>query len=142
MSTTVSGKSKMNVEDYLKLPYTIEVIRDESDGYTGWFAKVEELPGCMTQADTFDELGEMIEDAKRAWIESALEDGVEIPLPRKVEDFSGKFVVRLPKSLHKQLVDTANQEGVSLNTYVNVALGQAVGRQMAKVSNATRATRS
>jgi len=135
MSTTVSGKSTMSVEDYLKLPYTIEVIRDESDGYTGWFAKVEELPGCMTQADTFDELGEMIEDAKRAWIESALEEGVDIPLPRKAEDYSGKFVVRLPKSLHKQLVHTAHQEGVSLNTYVNVALSQAVGREMAKASS-------
>ncbi len=75
----------MGVEDYLKLPYTIEITQDESDGYTGWFAKVEELPGCMTQADTFDELGEMIEDAKRAWIKSALEDGIEIPLPRKLE---------------------------------------------------------
>jgi len=142
MSTAVSGKSKMSVEDYLKLPYTIEVTRDESEGYTGWFAKVGELPGCMTQADTFDELGEMIEDAKRAWIESALEDGEEIPLPRKVEDYSGKFVVRLPKSLHKQLVNTANQEGVSLNTYVNVALSQAVGREMAKASNATRSAHS
>ena len=142
MSTTVNDKTKMSVADYLKLPYTIEVTQDESDGYTGWFAKVEELPGCMTQADTFDELGEMIEDAKRAWIESALEDGVEIPLPRKVEDYSGKFVVRLPKSLHKQLVNTANQEGVSLNTYVNVALSQAVGREMAKASNATQSARS
>lgn len=99
MGTTVISKTKMSVEDYLKLPYTIEVIRDESDGYTGWFAKVRELPGCMTQADTFDELGAMIEDAKRAWIESALEDGAEIPLPRKMEDYSGKFVVRVPKSL-------------------------------------------
>jgi len=142
MSTTASGKSKMSVEDYLKLPYTIEVVQDESDGYTGWFAKVEELPGCMTQADTFDELGEMIEDAKRAWIESALEDGVKIPLPRKVEDYSGKFVVRLPKSLHKQLAATASQEGVSLNTYVNVTLSQAVGREMAKTSNVARLARS
>jgi antitoxin HicB len=141
MSTIVNDKTKMSVEDYLKLPYTIEVTKDESEDYTGWFAKVEELPGCMTQADTFDELGEMIEDAKRAWIESALEDGAEIPLPRKAEDYSGKFVVRLPKSLHKQLVDTANQEGVSLNTYVNVALSQAVGRQIAKTSNAAQSMR-
>ncbi len=78
MSTMVSGKSKMSVADYLKLPYTIQVTQDESEGYTSQFARVEELPGCMTQADTFDELGEMIEDAKRAWIESALEDGESI----------------------------------------------------------------
>ncbi len=80
----------MKVEDYLRLPYTITVAQDESEDYTGWFAKIEELPGCMTQVDTFDELGEMIEDAKRAWIESTLEDGEEIPLLRKVEDYSDK----------------------------------------------------
>lgn len=136
MSMAVNEKTKMQLEDYLKLSYTIEVTQDESEGYTGWFAKVVELPGCMTQADSFAELGEMIEDAKRAWIESALEDGEDIPLPRKVEDYSGKFVVRLPKSLHKQLVVTANQEGVSLNTYVNVALSQVVGRQIAKEADA------
>ncbi len=62
-------------------------MQDESEGYTGWFARVEELPGRMMQADTSDELGEMIEDAKRTWIESALEDGVDIPLLRKAEDY-------------------------------------------------------
>lgn len=56
----------------MSLPYTIEVVRDEFDGYSGWFARVVELSGCMTQADTFDELGEMIEDAMRAWIETAI----------------------------------------------------------------------
>lgn len=140
MNMAVNEKTKIQLEDYLKLSYTIEVTQDESEGYTGWFAKVVELPGCMTQADTFAELGEMIEDAKRAWIESALEDGEDIPLPRKVEDYSGKFVVRLPKSLHKQLVVTANQEGVSLNTYVNVALSQVVGQQMAKETGALNTT--
>jgi antitoxin HicB len=124
--------NKMTVEDYLRLPYTLEITQDESEDYTGWFAKVVELPGCMTQVDNFEELSEMITDAKRAWIEDALEASEEIPLPRKLEDYSGKFVVRLPKSLHRQLVETANQEGVSLNTYVNVALGRAVGHQKVK----------
>ncbi len=124
--------NNMKVEDYLRLPYTLEITQDEGEGYSGWFAKVVELPGCMTQADNFEELSVMIVDAKRAWIEDALEAGEEIPLPRKVEDYSGKFVVRLPKSLHRQLVEIANQEGVSLNTYVNVALGQSVGQRKAK----------
>ena len=69
----------MTVEQYLELPYTIEVIKDESDDYSGWFARVVELPGCMTQADTFEELSGMIEDAMRAWIESALDDGERVP---------------------------------------------------------------
>lgn len=73
------------VAEYLALPYTIEVIRDEDDEYSGWFARVVELPGCMTEADTFAELGEMIENAMRAWLEIALEDGQAIPEPRPVE---------------------------------------------------------
>jgi antitoxin HicB len=69
------------IGDYLTLPYTIEIIRDESDNYSGWFARVIELPGCMTEADTLEGLEEMIQDAMRAWIETALEDGQLIPEP-------------------------------------------------------------
>ena len=118
----------MTVEQYLELPYTIEVTKDESDEYAGWFARVVELPGCMTQADTFEELSVMIKDAMTAWIESALEDGESIPLPRSIEDYSGRFVVRIPKSLHRELVEMAEREGVSLNTFVNVALGKVAGQ--------------
>lgn len=61
----------------MNLPYTVDVKRSE-DGY---FAKVVELPGCMTQAETFEELGPMIEDAMRGWIEVSLEHGDPIPEP-------------------------------------------------------------
>ena len=125
----MSDMSMMKVEDYLELPYTIEIVKDEGDNYSGWFARVVELPGCMTQADNFVELSEMIREAMAVWIESALEDGETIPLPRSVEDYSGRFVIRIPKSLHKELVEMAEREGVSLNTYVNVALGKTVGQE-------------
>jgi antitoxin HicB len=115
------------VEEYLKLPYAIEVMRDEGDDYGGWFAQVLELPGCMTQADTFAEIDVMIQDAMRAWIETALEKKIPIPEPRAVEQYSGKFVVRVPRSLHKTLVEAADRDGVSLNAYVNVSLAQVVG---------------
>ena len=120
-----------NVEHYLRLPYTIEIIRDEGDGFSGWFARVAELPGCMTQAETLDELEGMIQDAIRAWIETALEDGAPIPEPRKEEAYSGKFVVRIPKSLHRDLAEAAERDGVSLNTFVNTALSRAVGAHLA-----------
>lgn len=125
----------MTVEEYLELPYTIEVVKDEGDDYAGWFARVVELPGCMTQTDTFAELSEMIRDAMRAWLESALEDGETIPLPRSLEDYSGRFVVRIPKSLHRELVEMAQREGVSLNTFVNVALGKVVGQTKVRQDN-------
>jgi antitoxin HicB len=89
--------SAKTVDDYLKLPYTIEVFRDANEDDPGWVARVAELPGCLTQADTFEELGEMIEDAMRGWIEIALEDGTPVPEPRPDEAYSGKFVVRVPQ---------------------------------------------
>jgi antitoxin HicB len=115
------------VEEYLQLPYTIEVVRDEGEGYAGWFARILGLPGCMTQADTFEELDEMVEDAMRAWIETAMDSGLSIPEPRNQEQYSGKFVVRVPRSLHRDLVIAADRNGVSLNSFVNVALARAIG---------------
>ena len=116
------------LEYYLGLPYTIEVIKDAGDEYSGLFARVVELPGCMTQADNFEELGDMIDNAMRAWIEAMLEAGRTIPEPQPVESYSGKFIVRLPRSLHRELVQVADREGVSLNMYVAAALGKAVGQ--------------
>ncbi|RME59218.1 toxin-antitoxin system HicB family antitoxin [Candidatus Parcubacteria bacterium] len=114
------------IEKYLALPYRIEVFRDADEENPGWVARVAEWPGCITQADTFEELGEMIEDAMRAWLEVALERGIPIPEPRLDEEFSGKFVVRVPKSLHRKLVEEAKRQGVSLNQYINTALSAAV----------------
>lgn len=42
------------------------------------------------------------------------------------ETFSGKFTVRLPRSLHQALVDRAEREGVSLNLFVTNALSRTV----------------
>jgi len=119
------------VEDYVKLPYTIEVFRDETDAEVGWVARVVELPGCMTQGDTFSELAEMLDDAMRAWIETALADGDPIPEPRPLTDYSGKFVARVPRSLHRELVQAAGRDGVSLNSFVNMALSKAVAQTTA-----------
>lgn len=117
------------IEYYLGLPYKTEIIQDLDPDNPGWVARVVDLPGCITQADTFAELEEMIADAKRVWIQSALEDGDAIPEPRTEEEYSGKFVARVPKSLHRKLVESAEQEGVSLNQFVSNTLAEAVGLQ-------------
>lgn len=119
--------SEKPVEYYLGLPYTIELVNDTSDADNPvWFAAVRELRGCMTEADSFDEAVRQIRDAMHVWITDALESGDEVPEPRSEEAFSGKFSVRLPKSLHRDLVIRAEQEGVSLNQYITSALSRAV----------------
>jgi antitoxin HicB len=113
------------VDYYMNLPYTIELRRDPEEG---WFVRVRELRGCMSQGDTLEEAVAMIQDAMLAWLETALEDGLPIPEPHLEEDYSGKFVVRVPRSLHRDLVENARREGVSLNQYINVVLGRATGQ--------------
>ena len=115
-----------NLEYYLNLPYKIEVLRDYDPENPGWVATIPDLPGCITQVDSFEELENMIEDAKQTWLEAAIERGIPIPEPRAEEEYSGKFVVRVPRSLHRKLVEEAESEGVSLNQFINVALASEV----------------
>lgn len=112
------------IDTYLALPYTIELIREDE---ATWFARVVELPGCMTEGDSAADAAAMIQDAMSGWIELALADGRPIPAPRPHEEFSGKFVVRVPKSLHRDLVAAAARDDVSLNQFITVELARAVG---------------
>jgi predicted RNase H-like HicB family nuclease len=105
----------MKVKDYLKLPYTyiIKPIKDESGSY--FHALVLELDGCQSTGETFQEAYDGLMEAMEGWIKTKLEAGFPVPLPHNADNFSGKFVVRLPKTLHAHLVMEAETEGVSLN---------------------------
>jgi antitoxin HicB len=104
-------------------PYTRELVRNE-DGT--WFARIVEFPGCMTEGDTREEALANLDDAMISWIEVKLEDREAIPEPLVVDKYSGKFLVRVTKSLHRDLARRADSEGVSLNQYVNTALARIV----------------
>lgn len=116
----------MSLDDYLKLQYRFDVIAD-LDG--GWVIVFPDLPGCVTQADTVDEIIPMAEEGRHLWIESMYERGLDIPLPTYPEEYSGKFNLRLPKSLHRKLAESAEREGVSLNQYVVMLLSQGDAQQ-------------
>ncbi|RXZ84160.1 type II toxin-antitoxin system HicB family antitoxin [Paenibacillaceae bacterium] len=101
---------------YMTLPYTLIVkeMNDESGSY--FYGTYAELDGCQSTAASMQELLEDIREAKEGWIAVKLEHGDPVPEPQ--DSFSGKFVVRVPKSLHQQLAMKADQEGVSLNQFV------------------------
>lgn len=107
----------MKIGEYMNLPYNyiIRPIVDESGSY--YHASVLELEGCQSTGDTFDEAYEGLQEAMEGWIETKLENGLPVPLPLNTEKYSGKFVVRLPKSLHQRLAIEAEKEGISLNQY-------------------------
>lgn len=54
-----------------------------------------------------------LDEAKQAWIEDALESGDVVPEPAREEELpSGKWLQRVPRSLHKKLPDLAKKEQV------------------------------
>ena len=66
---------------YLSLPYTLEIIPDTIEG--GYGARYPELPGCVTCGDTVEKAALNAQDAKKAWLMAALEDGATIPEPQE-----------------------------------------------------------
>lgn len=98
---------------YLSLEYPYTVVPDEGS----YFIEFPDLPGCMTQVEDAQEIPEAAEEIRTLWIEGEYEDGHDIPEPLTTE-YSGKFVTRVPKSLHRDLVQAAKREGMSLNSYV------------------------
>jgi len=100
---------------YMNLNYKAEVIRDKEEG--GYALRYPELTGCITCAETLEQGFANLEDAKKAWIATCLEDGIPIPEPINIDDYSGQFKLRLPKSLHKTLAERSRQEGISMNQY-------------------------
>jgi antitoxin HicB len=116
------------LEEYLTLAYTITIVHDRDDeGTEGYVASVDELPGCLSQGATIEEAAARIGDALEGWLSVALEDGREIPEPRHADDYSGRFLLRIPTSLHAELARQAGREGVSLNQYVATVLSGAIG---------------
>lgn len=98
--------------------YPAEVFWSDED--EGFIAIAPDLPGCSAwgpdQATALIEL----QDAIAAWIEAARKAGNPVPQPSRPADpqqFSGKFVLRIPKSLHATLARRARAENVSLNHY-------------------------
>ncbi len=105
----------MEVKDYMKMPYTrlVQEMNDESGHY--FYGRILELDGCQSTSDTLDGLYQSLNEAMEGYIEVKLENNLLIPIPEATEKYSGKFVVRIPKSLHQRLAIEAEKEGVSLN---------------------------
>ena len=106
---------------YLEQTYPYYVV-PEGDGV--FFIGFPDLPGCMTQVEEPAEIAPMAEEIRVLWIETEHERGGDIPEPSLPDGYSGKFVVRIPRSLHRGLAESAHLDGVSLNHYVSTLLAR------------------
>jgi antitoxin HicB len=123
----VSGDEAKTVDDYLKLPYEITLVRDDEGGKPGWVARVEELPGCTTRARNPQEAASKVTHLLSDWIAEAIQEGRDVPEPKSGESHSGRLLLRMPRTLHGELTRVAERERISLNQFITDALSGAVG---------------
>lgn len=84
-----------------------------------------DLPGCFGDGESPEEAFKEAEEALHSWMVTAQEFGDPIPQPK--EKYSGQWRLRIPKSLHAELVYRAKYENVSLNTLVTTILAGYMG---------------
>lgn len=103
------------LNDYMKMSYRMEIIEDKDEG--GFVVSYPDLPGCISSGETIETAVANAMDAKMAWIEAAIEEGTQIQEPDSLEDYSGQFKLRIPRSLHRLLAEHSKREGISMNQY-------------------------
>jgi antitoxin HicB len=108
--------------------FTIRPMTEDEGG--GYLIEFPDLPGCMSDGETVDEAIANGAEAKRDWIAAMHAAGRPVPPPtvEAAESYSGKWVLRTPRSLHRSLAERAREEGVSLNTLAIAILAQGLGQ--------------
>lgn len=110
--------------------YRMVVYCVETTSGLQWNVEFPEVNGCGGAGTSVEEA---IADAKinlEAHLEFLREDGIEIPEPKdmsKRNEYSGKISLRLTKSLHKDLAELADAEGMSINNLINIAVAKYIG---------------
>lgn len=125
----MKNTEKMSASEHLKKPYA-RVLVPETDG--SYRAEIMEFPGCITLGDTQAEALESLERVAESWIEATIEIGQKIPEPNECQEYSGRLVVRLPKSAHRNAARLAAMDGVSLNTFIVAAISAQIGGKSAQ----------
>ena len=100
------------LNDYMAMNYRMEIVEDTDEG--GFVVSFPELPGCITCGENIESAIANAMDAKQAWLEAAVESGIEIHEPDDLEKYSGQFKLRIPRSLHRSLAEHSKREGISI----------------------------
>jgi len=119
--------SRIKISEY---PFIIRHLSKEEGG--GYLIEYPDLPGCVSDGETIDEAIRSGKEAVQVWIETAVAMDRAIPKAGELENQSGKWVQRVPKSIHLRLVNRAKEEGVSLNTLVIMMLSESLAGESAR----------
>ena len=111
---------------YLRQPYARIIMPDDQGRYA---AQILEFPGCFAEGASPEEAYGNLQEAAEDWIESAVAQGMAVPLPFATLGHSGTISLRLPKSLHRRAAELAHRDGVSLNQFLVAAIAARAGAE-------------
>ena len=121
----------------LDYPFTVRPLAEEDGG--GWLCEFPDLPGCMADGATPEEAVREGADALRSQVLTLRELGRPVPPPSRPESgYSGRWLMRVPKGLHRRLAEQARAEGVSLNALAATLLAEGLGYRRARESRRTQ----
>jgi antitoxin HicB len=116
----------MKQVDINAYPFSVRLASTEDGG--GYLVEFPDAPGCLGDGKTPDEALAHGREALAEWMFMAKEMGRAIPVPGAASAASGKWLQRVPKSVHARLTVRAQHEGVSLNTLVTTFIAEGLGR--------------
>ena len=123
-----------NLNYYMELKYPTQITEIQAEDGGGYLIEIPLLKGCISDGETIIEALDNIKDAKIEWFTYMLKNNLPIPEPVDLSKYSGKFVVRIPKSLHKTISEQSKLEGLSLNQYVANSLAYVAGQKQVLLS--------
>jgi antitoxin HicB len=97
------------------------IIEPNEEG--GFYARIPDMPSIFTGGVTEIEALKNAKAAIKEYLEICKKDKLPIPQSK-----SGKFNVRVPKDLHRELARKAAEQGVSLNQLIVYLLGRGTGK--------------
>ena len=106
-------------------PFEVRPLSTEEGG--GYLISFPDFAECISDGETVDEAIESGRDALKATIAALKAKRLPIPAANSGGVASGKFVARVPKTVHAQLATRARAEGVSLNALVLTFIAQGLG---------------
>ena len=96
---------KKDFNYYMSLNYPVEISVITEDEGRSYFECIILLSGCWSDIETFEEAYKNILAVQGLWLEDMLDRGLPINEPNMKHRFSGRFVVRVPKTLHRLLAE-------------------------------------
>lgn len=115
--------STPHFEDY---PFEMRRLSEDEGG--GFLIALPDLPGLISDGDTYEEAIRNGREAFDEWIEGWQEIGRKVPLPNTDDDIHpAKFVLRMPHSMHLRVMTTAAAEGVSANLLLATIIAEGIG---------------